>query len=73
MSKRDYYDVLGVSRTADESELKSAYRKIAMKSHPIGTPATRPRKIGSRKRQKPMRFWPMPRSAASTTASGMPA
>ena len=34
MSKRDYYDVLGVSKDADEKALKSAYRKLAMKYHP---------------------------------------
>ena len=34
MSKRDYYDVLGVDRSADEKALKSAYRKLAMKYHP---------------------------------------
>ncbi len=34
MSKRDYYDVLGVSKDADERALKSAYRKLAMKYHP---------------------------------------
>lgn len=34
MSKRDFYDVLGVERTADERELKSAYRKLAKKYHP---------------------------------------
>src|SRR5918993_5493756 len=34
MSKRDYYEVLGVSRTASEAEMKSAFRKLAMQYHP---------------------------------------
>ncbi len=34
MAKRDYYDVLGVERGADEAEIKKAYRRVAMKHHP---------------------------------------
>ncbi len=41
MSKADFYDVLGVSRDADEKTLKSAFRKQAMKYHPDRNPGDR--------------------------------
>ncbi|HEX5306386.1 MAG TPA: DnaJ domain-containing protein, partial [Dyella sp.] len=38
MSKRDYYEVLGVERTATEVELKKSFRRLAMKYHPDRCP-----------------------------------
>lgn len=38
MSKRDYYDVLGLNRDAPEGDIKKAYRKLAMKYHPDRNP-----------------------------------
>ena len=79
--KRDYYEVLGISKGASEDEIKKAYRKMAKETHPDlhpgdETAAARFKEVNeaygvlSDKEKKAMREWtPISERAAGSTAA----
>ena len=69
MAKRDFYETLGVSKTAIEAELKSAFRKAAMHCHPDRHPGDKHAEANFKELNEAYQTCRTRRSARPTTAT----
>ena len=70
-AKRDYYEVLGVGKDADDSALKKAYRQVAKKYHPDMNPGDAEAEKKFKRHQRLMRYLAIRRNAVSMTSLAM--
>ena len=71
-NKRDYYEVLGVQKSASAEEIKKAYRKAAMKYHPDRNPGDKEAEAKFKEVGEVTKSCPMTANASAMTSSALP-